>query len=126
MLARAAVRTVSIVLGVVGCRCGSSATIIIVSAFKRARFAVSLPHSHVASDSYSATLVSDRLAELGALHEAGKLLGAEDVERLRLDFHPPVDARRGIRVDGIHVEILLLLCRLEQAKSQTKVALMAD
>lgn len=126
MLARAAVRTVSIVLGVVGCRCGSSAAVIIFSAFKCARLAVSLPHSHVASDSYSATLVSDCLAELGALHEAGKLLGAKDVERLRLDFHPPVDARREIWVDGIHVEILLLFCRLEQAKRQAKVALMTN
>jgi hypothetical protein len=75
-------------------RHGSAARVLLLTAsVKAAALAVALPHANVAADSNSAALVGNGLAERGTLHESRELLGAEDVERLRLDLHPPVHPR---------------------------------
>jgi hypothetical protein len=89
------------------------------------RLGVTLPHTNIATNSNSAALVSDCLAKLCALHETGEPLGAENCERLCLNFHSEVNARWKIAIGRLHVEILLFLCSLEQAKGQAVETLMA-
>lgn len=86
---------------------------------------VALSHANIAANSNSAALVGNNLAESGALHEAGKLLGTKDIKGKRLDFHTPVNTREHIR-GGFEIKVLFLFGGLEQAERETEVALVAN
>jgi hypothetical protein len=93
---------------------GSLASITLLTTLITAStLAIALSHANVTTNSDSAALVSDSLAQLGTLHESGKLLRTEYAEGLGLDFHSPVDTRREVSVAGFPVKILLFLSRLE-------------
>lgn len=85
-----------------------------------------LPHTNITTDADTASLVSNFLAERRALHQTRELLGAVDIERRRLDLHPPVNTCGQVGIGRLQVEILLLLGRLEQAESEAVLTLMAD
>lgn len=77
-----------------GRRCdGPTPSILFFASIIAASLAVTLPHAHITADTDSASLVGNSLAEGSAFHQSGELLGAEDVEGLRLNFHSPVNAR---------------------------------
>jgi hypothetical protein len=85
-----------------------------------------LPHPHVAADSHAASLIGDFLAQSRALHQAGELLCTEHVERVRLNFHAPIDPGRQVAVGRIHIKVDLLLGRLEKAEREAILAFVAD
>lgn len=107
-------------------RDGPTPSILFFTSVIAAALAVTLPHTYIAADTDSASLVGNGLAEGSALHQSREFLGTEDVEGLRLDFHSPVNTRGKIRIGGLQVKVLGLLGRLEQAKGETEVTLVSD
>jgi hypothetical protein len=105
---------------------GTRARVFLLAAVVAAGLALALPHANVPSDTDTAALVGHRLAELSALHQSRELLGAENMERRRLDLHPPIHTRRQVGVGGLEVEILFFLGRLEKAELEFVVSLMAN
>ena len=53
---------------------------------------VTAPHADVAADAHATALLIDKPAERGALGQAGKLFGTEDMERHGLDLQAEVYA----------------------------------
>jgi hypothetical protein len=144
VFARVALRSVPDSMGVLGGRSNSPSTtkvflatlksvictvissvVVIVVVVATTRVAVTLPHTDITTNSNSAALVGDCLAELCALHETGELLGAVNYERLSLNLHSEVNARWEIAIGRLHVEILLFLGGLEEAEGQAIYTLMA-
>lgn len=90
------------------------------------RLGIALPHTDIATNSNTASLVGNGLAQLGALHQTGKLLGTVDTEGVGLDLHSPVDARGQVAILGVQVVILLLLGGFKQAESQAVSTLVSN
>lgn len=107
-------------------RNGPTPSILFFASIIAATLTVTLPHADIAADTDSASLVGNSLAEGSAFHQSRELLGAEDVEGLRLDFHSPVNAWGKIGIGRLQVEVLGLLGRLEQAEGEAEVALVSD
>lgn len=137
MLTRVAKRSGSNTVGILSCGCNSPsaavillasvvATIAAAATTTTTRLSVTLPHTDVPANSDSATLISNRLAKLSALHQSRKLLGAKHAEGHSLDLHSEVNARRQIAISRLEIEILLLLGRLKQAEGQPVTALVAN
>jgi hypothetical protein len=87
--------------------------------------AITLPHTDITTNSNSAALVSDCLAELCALHETGELLGAVNRKGKSLDLHSEVDTRWKVAISRLNIEVLLLLGCLKQTKCQAIDTLVA-
>lgn len=107
-------------------RDGPTPSILFFASIIAAALAVTLPHTYIAADTDSASLVGNGLAERSALHQSREFLGAEDVERLRLDFHSPVNTRGKIGIGGLQVKVLGLLGRFKQAEGEAEVTLVSD
>lgn len=107
-------------------RDGPTPSILFFASIEAAALAVTLPHAHIAADTDSASLVGNSLAEGSAFHQSRELLGAEDVEGLRLDFHSPVNTRGEIGIGRLQIKVLGLLSRFEQAEGEAEVALVSD
>lgn len=107
-------------------RDGPTPSILFFASIIAAALAVTLPHTYIAADTDSASLVGNGLAERSALHQSREFLGAEDVEGLRLDFHSPVNTRGKIGIGGLQVKVLGLLGRFKQAEGEAEVTLVSD
>lgn len=107
-------------------RDGPTPSILFFASIIAATLAVTLPHTHIAADTDSASLVGNSLAEGSAFHQSRELLGAEDVEGLRLNFHSPVNTRGEIGFCRLQIKVLGLLGRFEQAEGEAEVALVSD
>lgn len=116
-------RAVRIVVG--GCRVPSPG-VVVVPTIMVPWLRFTLPHPHVAADSHAAPLIGDFLAQSRAFHQAGELLCTEHVERVGLDFHAPINSWRQIAVARIHIEVDLLLRRLEKAEREAILAFVAN
>lgn len=128
MLARVAERSSPDAVRILGSGCdGSLARIILLTTLiSTSTLAIALPHTHIATNSNSAALISNGLAELSALHESGKLLSTEHAEGLSLNFHSPVNSSGELSIAGFRVKILLLLSCLVQTESEAVSALMSN
>jgi hypothetical protein len=127
MLAGVAQGARAVSSGIFGSWChGTILSVLLLAIVVAVGLGLTLPHPDIASDTDAAALVCNCLAERGTLHETRELLGAEDVEGLRVDFHAPVDASGHVPGLGLHIEILLFLCRLKQTKVELVKALVAN